>query len=111
MGKRRIEEIKEEIRKFKNRIKKEFFVDKIILFGSAARNEMKRDSDVDIIVVSKKFGRRDVFRIVPELYGEWHDKQKIDYPVDIILFNVKEFNRLKKEVSIVSEALREGIEI
>jgi len=27
------------------------------------------------------------------------------------LFNKKEFNKLKKEVSIVSEALREGIEV
>lgn len=31
--------------------------------------------------------------------------------VDIILFNTKEFEKLKKEISIVSEALREGVEI
>ncbi|MDI6708217.1 MAG: hypothetical protein QMD21_06795 [Candidatus Thermoplasmatota archaeon] len=56
----------------------------------------KNDSDVDIIVVT------------PKLYGEWHKKK--NYPVDILLFNVKEFEKLKKQVSIVSEALREGIE-
>jgi predicted nucleotidyltransferase len=72
---------------------------------------MSRHSDVDIIVVSQKYGRKDVFKIVPELYREWHEKQKIGYPVDIMLFNTKEFNKLKKEVSIVSEALREGIRI
>jgi hypothetical protein len=38
-------------------------------------------------------------------------KTKIGYPVDIILFNTKEFNKLKKEASIVSEALKEGIRI
>jgi hypothetical protein len=62
-------------------------------------------------VVGKKYGRKDVFKIVPKLYEEWHEKQKIDYPVDILLFSVKESNKLKKEVSIVGEALKEGIEI
>ena len=88
-----------------------FFVEKAIIFGSAARGELKRGSDIDLIIVSKKYGRKDVFKIVPKLYEEWHEKQKIDYPVDIILFNIKEFNKLRKEVSIVSEALREGIEV
>lgn len=111
MGKRKNQKIIEEIRKFKEKIKEKFFVEKIIIFGSAARGEMKIDSDVDIIVVSKKYGRKYFFKIVPRLYTEWHEKQKIDYPVDIILFNTKEFNKLKKEVSIVSEALREGIEV
>jgi len=32
-------------------------------------------------------------------------------PIDFLLFNVKEFNKLKKEVSIVSTALEEGIEV
>ncbi|MFQ6089641.1 MAG: nucleotidyltransferase domain-containing protein [Candidatus Methanofastidiosia archaeon] len=111
MGKKKVEEIKESIGKFKESVRRKFFVDKVIIFGSAARGEMKKDSDVDIIVVSKKYGRKDVFKITPKLYEEWHEKQKINYPVDIILFNVKEFNKLKKEVSIVSEALKEGIEI
>ncbi|MDI6806969.1 MAG: nucleotidyltransferase domain-containing protein [Candidatus Aenigmarchaeota archaeon] len=111
MGKRKVEEIKKAVSKFKKGITKNFFVEKIIIFGSAARGEMTRHSDVDIIIVSKKYGRKDVFKITPKLYGEWHEKQKIDYPVDILLFNEKEFNKLKKEVSIVSEALREGIEI
>lgn len=111
MGKEKIKEIEESVRKFKKRIAKKFFVEKIIIFGSAARGRLRKDSDIDIIVVSKKYGRKDVFKIVPKLYGEWHEKEKIDYPVDIILFNRKEFNKLEKEVSIVSEALREGIEI
>ncbi|MBI3413553.1 MAG: nucleotidyltransferase domain-containing protein [Candidatus Aenigmarchaeota archaeon] len=58
----------------------------MIIFGSAARGEMTRDSDVDIIVVSRRFGLKEHFTITPELYDEWHLKQKIDYPVDILLF-------------------------
>lgn len=111
MGKGEVEEIKESVRRFKESAARKFFVEKAIIFGSAARGEMKKDSDVDVIVVSKKYGRKHAFKITPKLYGEWHEKQKINYPVDIILFSTKEFNKLKKEVSIVSEALREGIEV
>jgi predicted nucleotidyltransferase len=52
-------------------------VDEIIIFGSAARGEMRKDSDIYIIVVSKKYGRKEVFKIVPKLYEEWHKKQKL----------------------------------
>ena len=111
MGKEKVEKIKEEVRRFKEGINEKFFVERVIIFGSAAKGEMKKDSDIDIIVVSKKFGRKDFFKITPKFYDEWHLKQKINYPVDILLFDTREFNKLKKEVSIVSEALREGIEI
>ena len=101
------EKIVEEIKKFKKRIEKKFHVDEIIIFGSVARGEMSKHSDIDLIVVSKKFGMKDFFKIVPKLYGEWY----LRYPVDFLIYNKKEFNKLKKEVSIVSEALREGIRI
>jgi predicted nucleotidyltransferase len=106
MGKAKIEEV---VKDFKKKVAKEFFVQEIIIFGSAARGKMTRDSDVDLIVVSKKFGRKNTFEITPKLYGVWHSRK--NYPVDILLFNTKEFDRLKKEVSIVSEALKEGIVI
>lgn len=104
MGEKKVEKIKQEVEKFKKRVEKKFGVEKIIIFGSAARSKMTEHSDIDMIVVSKNYGRKDVFKIVPKLYGEWKFG-----PADIILFNKREFNRLKKEVSIVSEALREGI--
>ena len=111
MGKKEIEEIKERVKGFKESTARKFFVEKVIIFGSAARGEMGEHSDVDLIVASKKYGRKDVFKIVPKLYGEWHENLKIDHPVDILLFSTREFDRLRKEVSIVSEALREGIEV
>lgn len=73
MGKEKNNEIEEKVRKFKENAAKRFFIDTIVLFGSAARGKMKKDSDVDIIVVSRKYGRKDVFRIIPKLYGVWHD--------------------------------------
>lgn len=107
MGKEKTKEIVEKIKGFKRKIEKKFYVDRIIIFGSAAKSEMKRDSDVDLLIISKKFGIKDFFEVIPKLYGEWN----LGYPVDFIIYNKKEFNKLKKEVSIVSEALMEGIEV
>jgi hypothetical protein len=40
-----------------------------------------------------------------------YDFWDLNYPVDFLCYTPEEFNKLKKEVSIVSEALKEGIEI
>lgn len=85
--------------------------ERIILFGSFARGEFRRDSDVDLIIVDKKFSGKNIFERSKGLWIKWHVKQKLGYPVDFICYAPEEFNKLKKEVSIVSEALREGIEI
>ena len=50
MGKETIE-----IREFVRQINKKFSPEKIILFGSRAKKDHLKDSDYDIIVVSKKF--------------------------------------------------------
>jgi len=36
---------------------------------------------------------------------------KINYPVDFICYTEEEFNKLKNKISIVSVAIKEGIEI
>jgi predicted nucleotidyltransferase len=56
------EKIVREIKEFKQKIKKKFYVDEIIIFGSAVRGEMNKHSDIDLIIVSKKFGTKDIFK-------------------------------------------------
>jgi len=46
-----LKKIKEEINKFKKKIKAE----KLIIFGSFARGEFEEHSDIDILLVSKRF--------------------------------------------------------
>lgn len=104
MGKRKItKKIILEIKKFK----KEINADKIILFGSYARGEADEHSDIDLILVSKEFEGKDFHSRFKGLWLKWN----LDLPVDFIPFTPKEFNKLKKQVSIVSEALKEGIRI
>lgn len=110
MGKRKnreIEKLLKEIKKFKkiNRFKE------VILFGSYARGDFTKHSDVDLILVDKKFSGKDVFKRSNGLWIKWHVKQGLKYPVDFLCYTPQEFEKLKKEVSIVSEALREGIKI
>ncbi len=95
------------LKKFIKRLGKDFDIEQIILFGSRAGNEFNEHSDVDLIIVSEDFECMNFFERVKKMYNYW----EIDLPVDFICYTSKEFNKLKKQVSIVSEALREGIKI
>jgi hypothetical protein len=103
MDKKEIEKIKEEIKKFKEKIG----ADKLIIFGSFARGNFNEHSDIDVLIVSKKFRGK---RFYDRLKGLWL-KWPLDLPADFICYTPEEFEKLKKEVSIVSEAIGEGVEI
>jgi hypothetical protein len=97
----------EELKKFKERVQKAAGVDEIIVFGSAASGSVRENGDVDLIIVSKKYeGKHFVDRAV-ELYNHWH----LPYPVDFICLSPSEFERMKRRVSLVSEALKHGIRL
>lgn len=97
------------IKNFKVSIKNKYKVNKMILFGSRASGKPHKDSDVDLMIVSPDFKGKKSFKRSPELYLEWHLKSNIDLPVDFLCYTPKEFNKLKKRVSIVKEALAHGI--
>ena len=96
-------QIVKELRKFK----KDNKIDKIIFFGSRAKNRHKKYSDVDLIVVSSRFEKLKSFKRAPTLRLKW----SLDYPVDMLCYTSKEFEKKKSEPTIIREALREGIEI
>jgi len=107
MGEKKVVEIVKELRKFKRRVKNALGVDEIILFGSAAKGTLRKDGDVDLIIVSKRFERKHFVDRGVKLYDYWH----LPYPVDFICLSPKEFERMKKEVSIINEALKHGIRV
>jgi hypothetical protein len=95
------------VRGFAKRVGEKHRVERVILFGSAARGEEKEDSDFDLILVSEEFkGKSALKRPVP-FYLEWDLRR----PVDFLCYTPEEFNRLKRGVTIVREAVRNGIEI
>ena len=85
--------------------KKNNNIEKMYLFGSMATGKTHKWSDVDLIVVSKSFIGKGVLGRSPKLYSKW----TLDYPVDFICYTPKEFEKLKKQVSIVREAIKNGV--
>ena len=79
----------------------------MILFGSYARGKTHRFSDVDLIVVSPRFRRKNIAERASPLYLEWD----LDLPVDFLCYTPEEFETLSKRPSLVREALEEGIKI
>jgi predicted nucleotidyltransferase len=101
------EDLMEKIRKFKEKISENIRIDEMLIFGSFARGDMKEDSDIDIILVSRDFSGVKPMKRSVKLYMLWD----LPYPVDFICYTPEEFERLKNKPSIVREALEEGIAV
>lgn len=82
-------------------------IELVFLFGSQARGDMRPDSDFDVIVVSPAFRDMHPLDRAAEARRSWTRH----LPVDIICYTPDEFARLRARASLVSEALREGVEI
>ena len=93
----------QQLKEFKQRNK----ISKLYLFGSAASGKTHKSSDVDLIVVAGRFRGKGLLERAPELYMDWD----LDYPVDFLCYAPDEFDKLRKRITIVKEAVEKGIEI
>ena len=77
--------------------------ERIILFGSAARGDMGRNSDVDLLVVKEGENAWTVMgRIYENLYG-------VDAAVDAVVVSPEELERYKdSHALVIKPALQEG---
>lgn len=92
---------------FRKNVNREMPLYKMILFGSMATGKARKESDIDLLIVSAKFRGLNFFKRAAKMYDYWH----LNYPVDFLCYTPQEFRKLSKRVSIVSEAIREGMEI
>jgi len=95
------------IESFAGRIKNNLNIDRIILFGSRAKGTFKKNSDYDFILVSKDFKGEKFTDRISKIYPYW----KYNESIEPLCYTPEEFNKLKKQITIVREAVREGIEI
>lgn len=80
--------------------------DKIYLFGSAARDDMSTDSDVDLLVVKKVAHRR---KLAQEIYRHLIGSGRA---VDIVVVTPEDIeNHGGSPVLVIGSALREGREV
>ena len=96
-----------ELRSFRRKVSKRYPIQRMVLFGSRARGEARRDSDVDLIVVSDAFRRKNAVDRAYLIRLEWD----LDYAVDFLCYTPDEFRVYSKAPGIVRQALREGKEV
>jgi predicted nucleotidyltransferase len=97
----------DEINQFLNRVEREFRPKHVILFGSRVGDDYLKQSDYDIIVVSEMFEGIHFLNRMTMLYELWD----YDFDLDILAYTPEEFEEKKKEIGIVSEAVKKGMEL
>ncbi|MEK6923919.1 MAG: nucleotidyltransferase domain-containing protein [Candidatus Micrarchaeota archaeon] len=97
----------EGLKSFFRRLGEKMSVERGILFGSRAWGGAEKDSDYDLIIVSKDFAGQKFYERAVGLRQYWH----IDAPVDLICFTPEEFDERAGGANIVSEALKKGVAI
>ncbi|KXG78808.1 hypothetical protein AN618_01460 [Fervidicola ferrireducens] len=80
------------------RIFEKYAVQKVLLFGSRARGDFKKTSDVDLAIFSENITDREFSLIVDEI-------DEIDTPLS---FDVVHFEKLKKD-SLKEKILKDGV--
>jgi uncharacterized protein len=81
-------------------------VTKIILFGSQARGNASAGSDVDIVLISKDFRNKGIFkRLALIKEAEIATIKKYMIPLDVVMMTPDEF---ASGTSLVSEYAKEG---
>ncbi len=93
---------------FLERVKKKYSPRQVILFGSRARGTQRKDSDYDVLIVAESFKNINFYTRSVLMYKL---KGEINASMDIVCLTPQEFDRRKKEIGIIQEACREGIEI
>lgn len=81
---------------------------KIVIFGSQSKGMAAKESDVDIIVLSKSFEGKDIFERI-EMTEGLHRKlvREIMMPVDIMYYSFAEWKRVSSP--IIEIAKKEGV--
>ena len=99
----------EALKQVKDRINKEFSIEKIIIFGSAVRGECDRESDFDILIIIKeKLDRKRRNKITDIVYEE-----NLKYDTNISSIVVYQSMWDSGSISVLpihEEILKEGVE-
>ena len=98
--------LKKDISEITKKLKDKYHPQKIILFGSAGRGEIKPGSDIDFFIV--KNSRKPSHRRIADIFRLLRDTDR-EYPVDFIVFTPSELKqRLKLGDFFIKNILEEG---
>ena len=92
------------VKRFINLIIRKFNIKKIIIFGSFARGDYHKGSDLDLVIVGE-FKERFIDRI-----GKIIELNDSDLEINTMVYTEEEFQKMIKERrSFIEQALEEGI--
>ncbi len=106
MGKAKASALKE-LQQFKKVLSKKIKVQQMILYGSRARGDYLKYSDVDVIVVSGAFKTIPFLERIYQTSKSW----KWDLPLEVFCYTPEEFETKQKESGYMKMILKEGITI
>jgi len=78
--------------------------DKIILFGSYARGDYGKNSDIDILILKK--GLKNEREITNNLYMDFFNK-KILMPIDILAIDYDNYNKLSNDIGYIYKTIKQ----
>ena len=90
-----------------NILKKIVIVDGVLLFGSFAWGKPTKHSDVDLVVLSRDFSKRDFDQRLDFLTQARDDRSR-QIAMDVIGYTPKEFAHIEKESAIMAKAKKDG---
>ncbi|MEW5946102.1 MAG: nucleotidyltransferase domain-containing protein [bacterium] len=81
-------------------------VDRMVLFGSHAKGKAADESDIDVVIISEDFRRKNRFKRTEMTWrAEWETIKKFRVPFDIVTMTPEEFDRGD---TIIADYAREG---
>jgi len=98
---------KRELVRFLKRLKRELGAVEVYIFGSRVYGTPLLESDLDMIVVSEEFGRRDFIENMELLSRMWDGS----FTVEMFPYTPEQLERYAEKKTVVSEALKRGIRI
>ena len=101
------ENIKDKVLKFYELIREKYPVKGIFLFGSYAKGNPRKDSDIDVGVIIDSKNHSDRIDITAKLF---HEASKIDFAIEPKCIFLDEYKKHDK-ASILAEIIRTGIRI
>lgn len=100
-----MDETVDKVRRFLDKVDQSYRLKRAILFGSRARGDYLKDSDIDLILVSEDFAPIPF----PERASKLYQYREGGLPLEILCYTQKEFDTKKKRIGLVKEAVSQGI--
>ncbi len=98
---------KRELVRFLKRLKRELGAVEVYIFGSRVYGTPLLESDLDMIVVSEEFGRRDFVENMELLSRMWDGI----FSIEMFPYTPEQIEKYAEKKTVISEALKKGIRI